>query len=47
MVGVVPVLLYFGYMSVASLTFAILTGTMGFMSSWWFVWKIYGAIKVD
>ena len=22
-------------------------GTIGFLSSWWFVWKIYGAVKVD
>merc|ERR1719198_653715 len=41
MVGFVPVLLYFGYMTVASLMFCVATGTIGFFASWWFVLKIY------
>jgi len=47
MVGFVPVLLYFGYMTVASLMFCVATGTIGFFASWWFVLKIYAAVKVD
>ena len=46
-VGFVPVLLYFGYMMLASLLFVLMTGTVGFFSSWWFVWKIFSAVKVD
>jgi transmembrane 9 superfamily protein 2/4 len=45
--GVVSTMLYFGYMFVASLGFLLVTGTVGFMSSWWFVLQIYGAVKVD
>ena len=47
MVGFVPVLLYFGYMMMVALLFFLGAGTIGFLSSWWFVWKIYGAVKVD
>tara|TARA_B110001452_G_scaffold17895_1_gene14572 strand:- start:632 stop:2065 length:1434 start_codon:yes stop_codon:yes gene_type:complete len=47
MVGFVPVLLYFGYMMIVSLLFCLGSGTVGFLSSWLFVWKIYGAVKVD
>ena len=47
MVGFVPTLVYFGYMFVASLLFALMTGTIGFLSCWWFVIKIFGAVKVD
>eukprot|EP00316_Scyphosphaera_apsteinii_P020015 CAMPEP_0119308604 /NCGR_PEP_ID=MMETSP1333-20130426/11553_1 /TAXON_ID=418940 /ORGANISM="Scyphosphaera apsteinii, Strain RCC1455" /LENGTH=629 /DNA_ID=CAMNT_0007312415 /DNA_START=21 /DNA_END=1910 /DNA_ORIENTATION=- len=45
--GFVPVLLYFGYMAITSMLFCLITGTVGFLSSWWFVWKIYAAVKVD
>jgi len=47
MVGFVPILLYFGYMVIVSTLFCVTTGTVGFMASWWFVWKIYAAVKVD
>ena len=47
MVGFVPVLLYFGYMLMVSLLFVLGSGTVGFLATWWFVWKIYGAVKVD
>lgn len=47
MVGFVPVLLYFGYMLLASILFSLVTGTIGFLASWFFVWKIYSAVKVD
>merc|ERR1719217_1753786 len=47
MVGFVPVLLYFGYMMMVSILFVLMTGTVGFFASWWFVWKIFAAVKVD
>ena len=37
----------FTYMLIASTLFVLMTGTVGFFASWWFVWCIYGAIKVD
>jgi len=47
MVGFVPCLVYFGYMLIAALLFVLMTGTVGFFSSWWFVLKIFAAVKVD
>jgi transmembrane 9 superfamily protein 2/4 len=47
MVGFVPCLVYFGYMLIASLVFVLVTGTVGFLASFWFVWKIFEAVKVD
>merc|ERR1719453_2092628 len=47
MVGFVPCLVYFGYMLISSLLFVLMTGTVGFFASWWFVWKIFAAVKVD
>jgi transmembrane 9 superfamily protein 2/4 len=41
------VILYFGWMAVTSYTFAIITGTIGFMASFVFVRYIYASIKVD
>ena len=43
----VSALLYFGYMSIAAIVFFLLTGTIGFYACYWFVWKIFSAIKVD
>merc|ERR1712166_1710979 len=43
----VPTLLYFGYMSIASVMFGLLTGAIGTISSFFFVKAIYGSIKVD
>lgn len=43
----VPTLLYFAYMSMISITFFMVTGSVGFFACLWFVRKIYGAIKVD
>ena len=40
-------LTYFVYMFIASLAFFLLTGTIGFFACFWFVRKIYGAIKID
>ena len=45
--GFVPTLIYFGYMTIVSLLFVLVTGTVGFMCSWWFVLKIFSAVKVD
>jgi len=44
---IVPTLLYFGYMSIASVMFGLLTGAIGTISSFFFVKAIYGSIKVD
>ncbi|KAK7501513.1 hypothetical protein BaRGS_00007317 [Batillaria attramentaria] len=43
----VPTLLYFGYTCIIVLTFWVLTGTIGFFAAYWFIRKIYGAIKID
>ena len=43
----VSILLYCGYMLIASYSFFTLTGTVGFFSSWYFVWTIFSAVKVD
>ena len=45
--GFVPVMLYFGYMLIISITFFLLTGTIGYFACFWFNTKIYGSIKVD
>jgi len=39
--------LYFGYMFVISLVFFLVTGSIGLVSSFFFVRAIYGSIKVD
>ena len=38
--------IYFGYMVIIALAFALLTGSIGFWSCFWFVRRIYAAIKV-
>ncbi|XP_071483844.1 transmembrane 9 superfamily member 4-like [Diadema antillarum] len=43
----VPALLYFGYTFMMVVTFWILTGTIGFYAAYWFVAKIYSAVKID
>jgi len=45
--GVVPSTLYFGYMTLVSVVFFLITGSIGFYACSWFVNKIYGSIKVD
>jgi transmembrane 9 superfamily protein 2/4 len=40
-------MLYFGYSFIISYFFFVLTGTVGFFASFWFVRKIYAAIKVE
>jgi len=39
--------LYFGYMLIVSFLFMLLTGSVGFVSTLWFVRKIYGSIKIE
>ncbi|KAL4235797.1 Transmembrane 9 superfamily member 4 [Mactra antiquata] len=43
----VSTLLYFGYTLLMVITFWLLTGTIGFYASYWFIRKIYSAIKID
>ena len=43
----VSTLLYFGYTFIIVFTFWILTGTIGFFAAYWFIRKIYSAIKID
>jgi len=43
----VTTMIYFGYMGIAAVVFFLITGTVGFYSSWQFVWTIYSAVKVD
>lgn len=38
-------MLYLGYMGLVSYAFAIVCGTLGFLSALWFVRKIYSGIK--
>ena len=39
--------LYFSYMFIVSALFFVVTGTIGFLSCYAFVRRIYGALKVD
>eukprot|EP00929_Paragymnodinium_shiwhaense_P067224 TRINITY_DN33847_c0_g2_i1.p1 TRINITY_DN33847_c0_g2~~TRINITY_DN33847_c0_g2_i1.p1 ORF type:complete len:644 (-),score=149.98 TRINITY_DN33847_c0_g2_i1:286-2145(-) len=43
----VPTLLYFGYMAIVSVMFFLLTGSIGTVSTFYFVRAIYGSIKID
>lgn len=43
----IPTLLYFGYTGLMVLTFWLLTGTIGFYAAYFFIRKIYAAIKID
>ncbi|XP_064486215.1 transmembrane 9 superfamily member 4-like [Ornithodoros turicata] len=43
----IPTLLYVGYTFVMVLTFWLLTGTIGFYAAYFFLCKIYGAVKID
>ncbi|KAI1875130.1 hypothetical protein JX265_003816 [Neoarthrinium moseri] len=45
--GLSGTVLYIGYSALLSFLFFILTGSIGFFSSWWFVQKIYASIKID
>ena len=45
--GLVPLLIYFGYMTLICFGLFLITGTIGYMSCFWFNCQIYGSIKVD
>uniref|UniRef100_A0A0C9S7R3 Transmembrane 9 superfamily member n=1 Tax=Wollemia nobilis TaxID=56998 RepID=A0A0C9S7R3_9CONI len=40
-------ILYFGYMTIISYAFFVLTGTIGFYACFWFVRTIYASVKID
>jgi transmembrane 9 superfamily protein 2/4 len=46
-VDLIPTLLYFSYTALIAISFAFITSTVGFYASYWFVCKIYGAVKID
>eukprot|EP00181_Compsopogon_caeruleus_P000891 CAMPEP_0184678342 /NCGR_PEP_ID=MMETSP0312-20130426/1076_1 /TAXON_ID=31354 /ORGANISM="Compsopogon coeruleus, Strain SAG 36.94" /LENGTH=641 /DNA_ID=CAMNT_0027127011 /DNA_START=213 /DNA_END=2138 /DNA_ORIENTATION=- len=46
-INFVSILLYLGYMGMISVAFCLLTGCVGFYSSFVFVRRIYSAIRVD
>merc|ERR1719218_50524 len=43
----VGAMLYFGYMFIIAYTFALVTGSVGFVTTFMFVRAIYGSIKID
>jgi transmembrane 9 superfamily protein 2/4 len=43
----IAALVYFSYTMVMSLAFWLTTGTIGFLATLVFVWKIYGSVKID
>jgi len=43
----VSILLYFGYMLIISIVFALLTGSIGMIASFYFIKAIYGSVKID
>ncbi|KAK4503380.1 hypothetical protein PRZ48_004295 [Zasmidium cellare] len=45
--GLVSTMLFFSYSFLACLVYGLLTGTIGFLTAYAFVRRIYGAIKVD
>ncbi|KAK2595927.1 hypothetical protein QQS21_006522 [Conoideocrella luteorostrata] len=45
--GVVSSMLFFSYSFMACCVYGLLTGTIGFLSAYAFIRRIYGAIKVD
>lgn len=45
--GYVSAVVYFGYLLAICAGLSVIGGATGWMASWWFVRKIYGAIKSD
>jgi transmembrane 9 superfamily member 2/4 len=45
--GFVSTLLYFMYTGLACATYGLATGTIGWMTAYAFVRRIYGGVKVD
>ena len=42
-----PTMMYFGYMFIVSVLFFVVTGTVGFYATFWFIRTIYAAVKID
>jgi transmembrane 9 superfamily protein 2/4 len=47
LMGFLPIVVYVMYMSIASIALGMFCGSVGFLSSLWFVQTIYGALKID
>ena len=47
LVGTLPIAVYLTYMSMISIAFGMLCGSVGFLSCLAFCQRIYGAVKVD
>ncbi|KFM24664.1 Transmembrane 9 superfamily member 4 [Auxenochlorella protothecoides] len=45
--ALVPMVMYFGYMTIVTLAFFAMTGTIGYYACAAFVHKIYSAVKID
>jgi transmembrane 9 superfamily protein 2/4 len=45
--GAASTILYFGYTIIMTIFVFLFTGSIGFFACYWFVRKIYGAVKVD
>ena len=45
--GLASGIIYFGYTFIMALNIFLFTGTVGFFACYWFIRKIYGAVKVD
>ncbi|KAJ8907799.1 hypothetical protein NDN08_007903 [Rhodosorus marinus] len=43
----ISMILYFGYMTIISIAFFLVTGVVGFTSSFYFVHKIYSEVRID
>ena len=45
--GLTGAVLYVGYSALIGFLVFVLTGSIGFLASYWFLFRIYGSIKVD
>lgn len=45
--GTISTILYFSYTGIFVFLFFLMTGTIGFFATYWFIHKIYGSVKVD
>lgn len=45
--GFVPSLVFFAYSTMGCIVYGVITGSIGFLASYFFVFKIYGAIKAE
>ena len=47
MEGLASAFIFFGYTSLMTIYFFLLTGTVGFVSCYFFINKIYSVVKTD